>query len=153
MSDETHETSTAEQTLQSNVDQAREAHLAQLETKTYEDGTTATGKPPLPDLSPDEQARLEAHVAMERESQAHLAMLPLEQLRAEPGMTPNALTVTDAPRVDRDAVFDDVEREPAPPRPEPPDVNMDHQTVVDWVLAELAHLRGELRAAGHEVLP
>jgi len=113
------------------------------ETKTYEDGTTATGTPPLPDLSPDEQARLEAHVAMEREAQAHTPYDTDDAIVMQ-----QALTVTDAPRIDRQ-----VEREPAPARPAQPDVNMDHQTVVDWVLAELAHLRGELRAAGHEVLP
>ena len=113
------------------------------ETKTYEDGTTATGTPPLPDLSPDEQARLEAHVAMEREAQAHTPYAP-----DEARVTQQALIVTDAPRIDHQ-----VEREPTPPRPAQPDVNMDHQTVVDWVFAELAHLRSELRAAGHEVLP
>lgn len=40
----------------------------QVETKTYADGMSATGTPPLPNISPTEQGRLQQHVDMVRES-------------------------------------------------------------------------------------
>ncbi len=39
---------------------------APIETKHYADGSSATGPGPMPELSPEQQDRLVAHVAMER---------------------------------------------------------------------------------------
>jgi hypothetical protein len=59
-----------------------------VETRHYGDGTSATGKPPLPDLSPAQQSA--AHLAAANDAADQVKVAPAPPLTTEPAFIPPA---------------------------------------------------------------